>query len=270
MTPRLLCVADLAGAMRLKDAAGWNQTEQDWRNLMEIEPEGCFALDCDGVLAATATCVCYGSELAWIGMVLTAPEYRGRGLARRLMQCALEYAGRRRVAWIKLDATAMGRPLYLDLGFEDECAVERWHRAPAPAAPAAPAPGPIDFELDRAAFGADRASVLARAAVESVVVPGCGYALGRPGTRATYFGPAVARSREATRALLAGFVSRHAAEDVYWDLLPGNAAAAALAGEFGFERRRELMRMVRPGMARPPAFQHDDASVYAIAGFEYG
>ncbi|MGB9604498.1 MAG: GNAT family N-acetyltransferase, partial [Bryobacteraceae bacterium] len=82
---RRLRPEDIPLAMRLKEAAGWNQTEQDWLNLIELEPEGCFALETGGVLASTATVVCYGNELAWIGMVLTAPEYRGRGFARRLM-----------------------------------------------------------------------------------------------------------------------------------------------------------------------------------------
>src|ERR1700680_1423721 len=89
--PRLLKAGDVPQAMRLKDAAGWNQTAEDWRLLMELSPDGCFGIEGDGELASTTTAVCYGADLAWIGMVLTAAEYRGRGFARMLMRHALHY-----------------------------------------------------------------------------------------------------------------------------------------------------------------------------------
>ncbi len=271
---RLLRPSDIPAAMRLKEAAGWNQTEQDWRNLLEVEPEGCFALECDGVLASTATAVCYGAELAWIGMVLTAPEFRGRGFARRLMQHTLEFLHRRGVAWIKLDATDMGRPLYLQLGFQDEAPIERWalessdHRN---APPALPADFLLDEALDREAFGADRGQVLRRlAGWEAVSLPGQGYALARPGSKALHFGPCVCRTPEAARLLLEYFLARHPGRPVFWDLLPGNQAALRLAQELGFHPRRRLVRMVLPGAAGAPPLIRNDNLVYAIAGFEYG
>ena len=161
MNPRLLTPNDLPQAMLLKEAAGWNQTRQDWGNVLALAPDGCFGMECDGVLASTTTAVCYGCELAWIGMVLTHPEYRGRGLARGLMEHTLENLEARQVAWIKLDATDMGRPLYLRLGFEDECVIERWGRTPDPVAalPELPTCPPERWQnIDHQAFGADRRS----------------------------------------------------------------------------------------------------------------
>ena len=38
---------DIGDAMRLKQAAGWNQTEQDWVNVMALEPEGCWVWEQD-------------------------------------------------------------------------------------------------------------------------------------------------------------------------------------------------------------------------------
>lgn len=270
---RLLTAADIPAAMRLKEAAGWNQTEQDWANLLAAEPEGCFGIDCDGALVATGAGVCFGRDLAWIGMVLTAPEYRGRGFARQLMEHTLEFLARRGVAWIKLDATDMGRPLYLKLGFEDEGFVERWclPRVEDPRPVELPRCRLADFaELDAAAFGADRREILERVAVESACVPGEGYAMGRPGTKAAYFGPCVCRSAGAARTLLEWFLARHRGESVYWDLLPGHAEALELARELGFERRRQLVRMALRAEPGAAPFRHDDAAVFAIAGFEYG
>ena len=293
---RLLTPADIPAAMRLKEAAGWNQTEEDWANLLAAAPEGCFGLDCDGALAATAAGVCFpqaqslpdgrgsvwlrprraarrGSSLAWIGMVLTAPEYRGRGFARGLTEHTLAFLARRGAAWIKLDATDMGRPLYLKLGFEDEGPVERW------CLPGVADPRPVELprcrvedfaELDAAAFGADRLEILRRVAVESACVPGEGYAMGRPGTKAAYFGPCVCRSPKIARTLVEWFLARHPGKSVCWDLLPGNAEALRLAGELGFQPRRKLVRMALRGTPGAAPFRHDDAAVFAIAGFEYG
>src|SRR5438105_326426 len=194
--------------MRLKQSAGWNQTAEDWVRLVEIAPEGCFGIDVEGTLAATTTAVCYGNELAWIGMVLTAPQYRGRGLARSLMQHALAYVDQLGIGCIKLDATEMGRPLYEKLGFKAECVIERWFRPPVAfdRSPSRDSVEPIDFALDREAFGADRERLLSELAkVESWSFAGA-RAMSRPGSEATYFGPCVARSPGIASELVTAFL----------------------------------------------------------------
>lgn len=276
---RLLSASDLQDAMRLKEAAGWNQTQTDWLNVMAVEPGGCFCIEVEGAVAATATVVCYGCELAWIGMVLTAPEYRGRGFARRLMQRAIEYARAKGVAWIKLDATDMGLPLYSSLGFESEGSIERWlrqgdglpgERSAVDAGAGQKGCPMAALELDRAAFGADRSAIIERIASEVYEAGGEGYAMARPGTRAAYFGPCVASSAAVARELLDRFTALHAGEGVYWDLLGANPEAVRLAGEAGFEVRRKLTRMVLRGRAGAPPLGNDDSRVFGIAGFEFG
>jgi len=272
-TVRLLTDADLPACMRLKQAAGWNQTEADWRNLLALAPDGCFGLDCDGALRATTTAVCFGQQLAWIGMVLTQQEYQRRGFARRLMEHALEYLRSRSVAWIKLDATDMGAPLYERLGFREEGRIERWirPRGAAPDGRSSAGRFALDAALDREAFGADRSRLLeVLAGIESAAVTGRGFAMGRPGATGAYFGPSVARSADAARDLVAWFLRRHPDEDVCWDILAANTAAVSLARQFGFERRRDLSRMAVSGMSPAPAFQKNDQLVFAAAGFEFG
>src|SRR6185503_15490799 len=122
---RLLFESDIPAAMRLKEAAGWNQTEADWRRLLSLEPNGCFAAVNDGRLVGTTTTTTYGNELAWIGMVLVDPQERRQGVATRLMKVAIDYL-KDRVATVKLDATALGRPVYERFGFRVECGLERW------------------------------------------------------------------------------------------------------------------------------------------------
>jgi len=269
---RALTRADFPAAMRIKEAAGWNQTETDWHNLLRLAPETCFGVECDGALTATTTAVCYERRLAWIGMVLTDPAQRRRGFAHRLMEHAIEALTARQIEWIKLDATEMGVPLYRQLGFEPECGVERWGTTAGQDSRVPDLRWQGEWStLDSQAFGADRSELLATLApLGGAAVAGEGYAMTRPGSQAAYFGPCFSRSPEIAGELLAWFLSRHAGEPVYWDLLPGNTEAVRLAQDFGFERRRRLVRMVRPGKPGAAPLVHDAARVFAIAGFEYG
>ena len=270
---RLLRASDVPQAMRLKQAAGWNQTEEDWLRLLELEPEGCFGIEREGRLVATTTAICYGRRLAWIGMVLTDVEFRGQGLASELMRRALEFVDGRQVEWVKLDATDMGRDLYRKFGFVEECPIERWVRQSGARTPACRVETLLDAraesqDLRDIGFGADRSKLLSRLTEgEWVSIAGSGYAMGRPGANAAYFGPCVAGSIEDARGFVEWFLARHAGEPVCWDLLPENREAVRLAGDFGFECSRILVRMAR-GAARP--IETDASRVYAIAGFEFG
>ena len=205
-------------------------------------------------------------------MVITAPEFRGRGLASRLLQAALAFLDARQTRWVKLDATPLGSHVYRKFGFVDECPVERWMRRPAPArAPhIAGRSGQWDPQLDLLAFGEDRSRLLSvLAPLESISIPGAGYAMGRPGSRAAYFGPCVATGSDAARGLIEWFLSRHASETIYWDLLPENRDALDLAGHFGFERSRELVRMARR-FGQVDSLPTHSGQIYAIAGLELG
>ena len=71
--------------------------------LLELAPAGCFAIEVDRLVAATTTLLCHGARLAWIGMVLTKPQYRHRGLARRLLAHALDQADALGIETVKLE-----------------------------------------------------------------------------------------------------------------------------------------------------------------------
>lgn len=283
---RAMTQGDIPGAMRLKEAAGWNQTPADWARLLALEPEGCFVDERDGEAAGTATALRYGPEAAWVGMVLVAPERRRQGIARGLMRHALAWLRGRGARRIKLDASDMGLPLYRQLGFVDEQPIERWMRRPSsrerlkadvrPSQTDCPlGPARIDScrELDRLAFGADRGALLAAlAAAEDGVgfAGGGGYLLGRPGSEAWFLGPCAARGEAAAGGLVSAFLAERAGEAVFWDLLPANAPAARLARRFGFRPHRRLMRMALEDEGAPPFGAAHPEYLYAAAGFEFG
>lgn len=54
---------------------------------------------------------------AYIMNMYTHPEYRRRGIAFRMLDLLVEDASSKQIAFISLEATAMGRPLYEKYGF---------------------------------------------------------------------------------------------------------------------------------------------------------
>ena len=265
---RLLTRQDIPDVVAMSSAVGWNQTAQDWATLIQLAPHSCFAIDVDNKPVATATLVCYGTRLAWIGMVLTKPEYQGRGFARRLLTHILAYAGANKVETIKLDATDQGAPVYEKLGFRAEQIVERWF-LPAPKAlheKRVPASENGDWRaIDLEAFGADRSALLGHLAQRRPPLRESGsFLLSRDGREASYLGPCVARDRSDGRVLIENCLRQNAVA-WFWDLLPANPEAMSLATDLGFTSRRRLTRMFRG----TPHRGRDDR-IFAIAGFEFG
>lgn len=269
---------DVASAMELSVAANWNQTPEDWYRIMQLSPGGCRCIEDGGRIVATASLLPYGMQLAWIGMVLTRPEYRRQGLARQLMEDAMTTAERSGIRTLKLDATDEGRPLYESLGFVVEEVVERWGRDGGEALVAQVKSGSGGdcssklsdghFAQDQATFGVDRRELLeALSAAGRCTASESGYALSRPGRVARYVGPCVANSEEEARPLVVAHLDVEASDRChwYWDLLPANPGAVRVATRFGFTRRRGLWRM-----RRGESIKNNDAMVYAIAGFELG
>jgi GNAT superfamily N-acetyltransferase len=272
---RLLFESDIAAAMRLKEAAGWNQTEDDWRRLLMLEPNGCFGAIKDGRLVGTTTTTTYGDELAWIGMVLVDPQHRRQGIAAKLMNVALDYLNGK-AATVKLDATALGQPVYEKFGFQVESLIERWsgtgNRQSAESYGGASL-GEL-LALDRIAFNADR-SKLIEALMKGGSIPPVlmrdaddelsGYALARNGTRADYEGPVVAKDPQQAETLLDQVLSQLHDRRVYIDFNKECSAGSSVLSDRGFVKERDLIRMRagRPGPKTSPL-------IVGIAGPEIG
>jgi GNAT superfamily N-acetyltransferase len=273
----LLTASDVPAAHALSMAEGWNQTPADWARLIRLEPAGCFAARDGDMLTGTVTTTTYGGTLAWIGMMIVRPEFRGRGIGAALMRQAIEYVHGLGISCIKLDATPMGRPLYQSLGFVVESELERW-KGTAPTTSGREEPGltragslePV-FALDRAAYGADRSRLLAVLAADMPDGPltsardGAapdGFALLRAGRAASYVGPIIATSTGTAVQLLDGMLARCAGSEVCLDRnLKGFFDADTLAA-CGLVMSRGLTRM-RLG---PPVTGTSPESICAIAG----
>lgn len=60
----------------------------------------------------------FSGRVGYMMNVVTTPEYRRRGLARRVTQAALQWLEEQGIQRVALHATEMGQPLYESLGFE--------------------------------------------------------------------------------------------------------------------------------------------------------
>jgi hypothetical protein len=221
-------------------------------------------------------------------MVLVDPSFRRRGIASRLMKAALSYLDGEGVETVKLDATPDGRHVYERLGFESELTIERWLRRVLNAAGDAQRERAYDesssaveaarlaeiLELDRAAFGADRARLVELLVAESFVT--CvgraadgrarGYALARAGASADYVGPLVASDPEAAALMLDDVLARLASRPVYVDVNTQFESAARSLAVRGFQKQRDLVRMRRGAKTAAGTSRQ----VFAIAGPEVG
>ncbi len=70
----------------------------------------------DKEIVATTIALKYSGRLAWIGLVVSDPDYQRRGFARRLMSHAMQHL--RSIDSVMLDASVMGFPLYDSMGFQ--------------------------------------------------------------------------------------------------------------------------------------------------------
>lgn len=264
MNLRLMTSADIAAGMRLKDIAGWNQTGTDWDRFLRASPEGCFVAEVDGKVVGTATTMVYEGRLAWIGMVLVDPDYRGRGIGTELLEKTIDYLDARRIPTMKLDATPQGKPIYARLGFAAEYEIERWElrrAAEAATVPAASAPAGLEeiLRVDREIFGADRGGLLRSLDREAAAFTLTahflgrltGYALGRRGSRADHLGPWMARDEASARDLLDRFLRCSGRETVFVDCLKENPCTRQLVRSRGFEFSRPLTRMYRGPNTHP-------------------
>jgi GNAT superfamily N-acetyltransferase len=109
--------ADLEFGMKMKNHVKWNQIPADWERFIDLDPEGCFIAEMDGQMVGTGTTTTYGSQVAWIGMIIVDENYRRHGIGRQIMLACMDYCKRKKIEVPKLDATPLGNKLYLTLGF---------------------------------------------------------------------------------------------------------------------------------------------------------
>jgi len=273
---------DIPSGMLLKNAAGWNQLEQDWKLFLDSSLDGSMVAEYQQKVIGTVTTVNYSGRFSWIGMVLVDPDIRRMGIGTTLLKEAIARAQDK--GTIRLDATPKGKLLYDGLGFKDEYGLNRFEikdyrtnvfpvkkqectKISDPDLP------PI-IEFDESIFGASRAGIL-----KSLFTMGgnyawlyrtrnniMGYCFGRPGCNFEQIGPIVAMNEEIAFSLLCHAIEQCKGRPVIIDIPDDQKVFRKSVIDIGFTIQRPFIRMFLGEHPYPgkPELQ------YAIAGPEIG
>src|SRR2546427_10532181 len=232
---------DIDAAIALTDLEAWGYTREDFRRLLALSPNGCFAAERDGRVVGVLTTTTYDG-LAFLGAVIVTPELRGKGVGKELMGGALAHLQATGVRTVRLNAYLNAIPFYERLGFHREYEVIRWH-GPAFAREKVRKVRPIRADdltglarMDARYFGANRLAFLTRLATEFprtflVAEPGGrpkGFIVGNPSGDACEIGP---------------WVVEPAGPGVAQDLFPAlvEAAGSSEGGLTGPSQNRSLL-----------------------------
>jgi len=279
-TLRPMHLEDIPDGLRLCRASGWNQREEDWRELLNLNPGGFLAAVAEGRVVGTAGAMRYGTGMAWVCMILVDPESRSQGVGGRITEEVLRRLEGLDV--VGLDATPGGRPVYLKLGLREARELVRLDgRAVAPppastsaarAMKAADLPGVLAWDLE--AFGADRAAVLRWALGQAPEYAWCvagaggleGYCFGRHGHNADHIGPVVARGPRNARDLVRACLAAHPGRRFFIDVPREPPDWPRALADLGFAEQRPFTRMYR-GDAKEPGRPEQ---LFAVTGPEFG
>lgn len=272
---------DLSGveeAMAWAESEGWEPGLGDHIPFFAADPEGFFRTLEGGRTVATISVVRASDSVAFVGLYIVAPEFRGRGSGKSLWDDALSRFDR---FTLGLDAVPAQVETYASDGFVPAFGNARYSTdaarlpSPDPAAGISPASS-VPFEelvaFDGAHFigprpeflkpwieGEGRRAVIAR--VEGEIT---GFAASRPTSAGHRIGPVFASDQATARNLILDLAAGMNGT-VALDIPQANQSAVDLLTGFGMKRSFETTRMYR-GPA--PALPLD--RIYGITSLELG
>ncbi|TAJ44858.1 GNAT family N-acetyltransferase [Methanofollis fontis] len=268
--------ADVDFAIQCARDEGWNPGIHDADTFFAQDPDGFFIAEADGEPVACSSMVRYGERLAFWGLLIVRPEYRGRGFGLAITKAAFAHAGDRIIGG---DGVLAMQSKYRDrLGFEIRYRNIRYRGSGGGDAPEGLIPvHEVPFDdicaYDASVFSVPRPRFL-RAWTEQedsvgLVAPGkggiAGYGVIRKCFEGHKIGPVFADSPAVASALLDGLAATVPGEEYFFDVPEPNPAAVALARERHMETVFETGRMYRGGVPGVPLER-----VFGVTTFELG
>jgi GNAT superfamily N-acetyltransferase len=279
---RPMITNDLNQAISLSDSEGWNQTEKDWKLLLENPLNICIVAEYNYKVVGTATALNHSNKIAWIGMVLVDKSFRGLGVGKMLLTNIIGTL--KNVESIKLDATPAGLPLYENLGFIDEYKIYRMINPLSQSFKKQgfsyePESMNLDsfsdvIKLDERIFGTARTYLLqtlfrnypGKAYLIKRNNDLDGYMFGREGTRFNYIGPVCTFSNDSARILISKALESLDHQPVALDILQDKEDLIKWLESLGFVKHRHFIRMYLKCNFYPGLIEYQ----YLISGPEFG
>ncbi len=272
-----ITAGDLPEILAMSKLMNWNQTAADWE--LFIRHGDPVAMIHDGRVVATGAGIGWNKRLAWIGLVITLPEMRGKGVATCLMKELMNrYAD---FTSIKLDASAMGAPIYEKLGFVSERRVVRLS-SQSPLAPDTSFEWrrltredlPLLLPVESGFTGTDRTSLFEHYLEHwpEMTLGACrggklhGYIMGRPGRMFRQAGPLIADSTATALALIKQWSALEPDKPFQLDIPDTQPELLETLKSLGFNFERDFLRMHYGA----PCGDWDQQNFYGIFGPEMG
>ena len=276
-------LSDIGSAMKLSGAEGWNQTEKDWKLLIENTGNVCMLAECGNKVIGTTTAINYSNQVAWIGMVLVDKEYRGQGVSKSLLTTIFKKS--ESCTSFKLDATPEGQQVYKKFDFKDEYTIARMINSSMKILPSDAENDilsePVQIKdiqeiiaLDEIIFGAKRKQLINSLVRE---YPGkawllkrnnriTGFALGRVGNKYHQIGPVTASNTADARILITKAINKLTNQPIVVDVLVDKEELLSWLNSIGFIKQRHFIRMYKKENTLPGI----TGKQYLICGPEFG
>lgn len=282
MRIRAMTQADLATVLGWARDEGWNPGLDDAPAFLAADPEGFLLGEIDGAPVAAIAVPRHAPDVAFLGLYLCRPEWRGKGCGLAVWRAGV---ARLEGARVGLDGVIAQQDNYRRSGFALAHRNLRWSGRPKPGAPRAAPNGarivaatsdlvaPLTA-YDAAITGYARPAFLAEWLTQThtrramaLLRDGavCGYGAIRACVEGAKVGPLYADAPEDAPALLSALLAQAPNGPVALDAPEPNAAAAALARALGLAPAFETARMWRG-----PAPLEDLRRVFGVASFELG
>lgn len=116
--------------LELSGQEGWVSDPWELEFLLSTSARGCFcAVEESGAAIGFVTSIRH-TRSGWIGNLIVAERYRGRGVGNMLFQRALQELCAMGARTVWLTASAMGKKLYERQGFRRIDSIQRWCSSP--------------------------------------------------------------------------------------------------------------------------------------------
>ena len=162
---RKMTEEDVEYAVQLTDTRSWNLIEDDFKFMLNLEPEGCFVLLNDSQKIGIITSISLG-RIGWFGNLIVEEKHQRKGAGSLLVHHTIDYLASKSVKVVGLYSYIDALPFYERLGFKyDSDFIVLEGKAPAfPVEANIREVKPEDFqkivEFDSSCFNASRKKLL--------------------------------------------------------------------------------------------------------------
>jgi len=121
---RCMLPSDFDFAARLSNIENWDNSTDDFRRILRIQPGGAFVATEKKRRVGIVTAISYG-RLGWIGNVVVSKRYRKLGIGSWLVKHAILYLRKKGARTIGLFSYKRNLPFYQRLGFKRDASYLR-------------------------------------------------------------------------------------------------------------------------------------------------